>query len=612
MLTPALTTLEVTADIKKTVVPKVLEVLFRSLEKVPAKKSAPDGTPILTVSEIKERLQLEAPKLEQRIKSHFADLFCEHGAAALDIGRHLHELLEDCARFLRAEGAPALRDAVTRRDADACYDTLWPELFERSVLVYLQSSGMLENENDAECADVLVECAKQWTRRICSVLRGVDREGFEPAAYFLDVEGDLQGELVYNGNRVLVRGRPDAIMFDERAGEIHLWEYKFGKHAKLENQLAQVFLYMALIEAVKGVSCDKAVLGLFWVTEEAAPHISTGPCETEQRTAPEFPPEVEEAFEGYIGNELAVRRLKVKLTLALRNNPPRMPANVMFCGPGGLGKTELARRVARALGTPLIDVPAPALGGVDDLVSRIDAVLADEEATPEEIGREAGKPCFKYPPLVIFIDEVHALGKRKADAFLNFFEPNDRRCVTKDHVGLFTDAAILAATTDRGKLPTPFLSRFSLIELTPYTVEEVAEIVKIFGKSKGVVFPGPVAEGLAVVGRCSPRIAKERAKEFLEHHEFDRSAYPLTDPGLENIRENLWMVDKNGVGNNDLRYLRLLVDKPLGLSTISNLMHMGKEEVESLIEPYLLQIGAVKLTPQGRAITELGRSLIQD
>jgi holliday junction DNA helicase RuvB len=44
-------------------------------------------------------------------------------------------------------------------------------------------------------------------------------------------------------------------------------------------------------------------------------------------------------------------------------------------------------------------------------------------------------------------------------------------------VGDFKDATLLAATTDKGLLPGPFLSRFRIIDLVPYTAEEVAAII---------------------------------------------------------------------------------------------------------------------------------------
>ena len=68
----------------------------------------------------------------------------------------------------------------------------------------------------------------------------------------------------------------------------------------------------------------------------------------------------------------------------------------MFCGPGGTGKTELARRMAKALGTPLVDVPATTLNNVDDLVGRIDRVLRQRGAEPEEHGVDSGLPVYRF------------------------------------------------------------------------------------------------------------------------------------------------------------------------------------------------------------------------
>jgi len=209
----------------------------------------------------------------------------------------------------------------------------------------------------------------------------------------------------------------------------------------------------------------------------------------------------------------------------------------------------------------------------------------------------------------LFIDEAHEL-KRKSDHYLNFFEPKERKCHTASSVCEFPAATILLATTDKGKLPKPFLTRFHIIDLGEYSVEEVGQMVADYFKERKQEVSRTVCEALARVGRLVPRIALERAKDFLTKHDFSPEDYPLTDGGLSRMMTEFWLVDAQGLTLNDVQYLNCVSDSPKGLSTLASLLPYGKEEIEGVVEPYLLQIGAIRRTSQGREITEIGRKIV--
>ena len=58
----------------------------------------------------------------------------------------------------------------------------------------------------------------------------------------------------------------------------------------------------------------------------------------------------------------------------------------------------------------------------------------------------------------------------------------------------------------------------------------------------------------------------------------------------------------------DKEYLRAIADKfgggPVGVSTLSASLSEDRQTIEDFIEPYLIQIGFIKKTTQGRVLTE--------
>lgn len=609
MLSPKLKTFHITPEVREKIQDKVFDALFKSIKELRPRRATPDRVPTITVTQAKERLEMELPEYADAVSSALPVGRAELGLSAREFGRRLHEWIGEASLFFRREGADSLREGLGMGSEAEFNAHVWSRLFSEKLLSLARSQDMLRDEGALQTCDLVVESMKLWTQHVCSHLWKRRDDKFRAATFFLDTETEIEAELSRGGARIRLRGKPDAILFDRHRSEIHVWEYKFGRQGQFELQVAQVLLYMALIEQAKGVECTNGCLTLFTVVQEPEMPV-TGAGAPEQRHPREpFLPAVERAFDGFIGNEQAVYLLKVQLTLALRENPPRRSTNVMFCGPGGTGKTELARRVAAALETPLVDVPATNLRNLDDLVDRIDRVLQQQGSERAEDGVDSGLPRYRYPPLVVFIDEIHAIAK-KADAFLNLFEPKERRAVCRNSVGDFHSATFLTATTEKGKLPNPFLSRFRIIDLQPYTLEEVGRIAKLEFDKAGKTCPQEVSELLAKVGRLIPRTVIEQAKQFLELHDFSESLYPISVPGVHKAMATGWNVDKNGLTPNDHDYLDALQSGPKGLQALSTVMSCGREEIERVIEPYLAELGAIRLTLRGREITEIGRAML--
>ena len=78
----------------------------------------------------------------------------------------------------------------------------------------------------------------------------------------------------------------------------------------------------------------------------------------------------------------------------------------------------------------------------------------------------------------------------------------------------------------------------------------------------------------------------------------------MTDKALEILE-----VDSMGLDNNDIRYLKALIEKhsggPVGIETMASTISEDISTIEDVIEPYLMQIGFIKRSPRGRVATKL-------
>jgi Holliday junction DNA helicase RuvB len=213
---------------------------------------------------------------------------------------------------------------------------------------------------------------------------------------------------------------------------------------------------------------------------------------------------------------------------------------------------------------------------------------------------------------VLFIDEIHRLNPAVEEILypamedfqldLIIGEGPAARSVRID-LAKFT---LVGATTRTGLLTTPLRDRFGIpIRLNFYTEDELEEIVKRGARVLDMRMTPDGAREVARRSRGTPRVAGRllrRVRDFAAvggEKEVDRR---VADTALGQLE-----VDSLGLDSMDHRYLRCIGENygggPVGIETIAAALSEGKDALEEVIEPYLLQQGFIGRTPRGRVLT---------
>jgi Holliday junction DNA helicase RuvB len=346
-----------------------------------------------------------------------------------------------------------------------------------------------------------------------------------------------------------------------------------------------------------------------------APHLQNTANSTQARedATANVQSQINAVFEGFIGNDGAVTRLKRFITIA-RLECRRALDPVGLFGPASTGKTELARRIATAMNLPTLELSETTLKSADDLAEKIHSV-AQSHGTPLRMLTDPIRgTILAAPAMVVFIDEVHLLRGRVQESLLKALEPDDRTLLSNLGTIDTSDVTFVIATTDPGDLGSAFKSRIVRFDLHEYTTDEIVAILRAHRESRDDL---PMAASqlgddslkvLATVGRLIPRRAigllKETAREV---------SVGLLSPSAEALLDHFWTqlkIDQQGLTETDRRYLRLLFpDRTVGVDSLAAQLGDGQSTISEDIEPYLLRLGLIERARGGRRLTRAGREL---
>ena len=291
----------------------------------------------------------------------------------------------------------------------------------------------------------------------------------------------------------------------------------------------------------------------------------------------------------YIGQSDLIEKLAITLQAVRQRNEPM--EHVLLHGPPGLGKTSLAHVIAAEMGTRACIASGPALTRASDLIGTLTRL---------------------EPQDVLFIDEIHRLPPAVEEYIYPAME-DFRIDVTVDsgrHARIVSLSlkpfTLIGATTRAGLLSGALRNRFGLSHhLRFYSPGELVAILQRAATILNVEVGRAALRVIAGRSRGTPRVCLRllrRVRDFAHVRSGGRIDEAVVADALA-----LEGVDELGLDELDRGYLGTLAGTykggPVGLEAIAATLGDDAGTLEDMVEPYLLQIGFLARTRQGRRLT---------
>ncbi len=291
-----------------------------------------------------------------------------------------------------------------------------------------------------------------------------------------------------------------------------------------------------------------------------------------------------------IGQDQVKENLAILIAAAKQRGEPL--DHVLFYGPPGLGKTTFAHILANEMGVNIKVTSGPAIERAGDLAAILTNLRAGD---------------------ILFIDEVHRLGRAVEEVLYPAMEDFALDIVigkgpaarsVRLRLPRFT---VVGATTRLALVTAPLRARFGAVYRLDYYDQDAMEtIVRRAAQALNVQAEDEGITEIARRARGTPRVALRLLRRVRDYAQVRAQGVITGDVAREAL--DLLNVDPLGLDDVDRRVLHTIIEKyhggPVGLNTIAASISEAPDTIMDVVEPYLLRLGFLERTAQGRIATQ--------